>query len=111
MGVITLDGRNMKKLILIAFMVLYCGKAFCIDTNGYVEIEELRGSTTKLGIYFIDDQQHLCSDGIKTRFVAEPSMSHHVSMLMMAFAANMPVKLQYFCDESGVPLVSIVRVR
>lgn len=101
----------MKNLVKCIVLLMLSSSALAIDTNGYVKIKEIKAWASQIDVYLDDLQEHQCSDTVhKTRFKADPTKTHYVSFLLMAFAAGKEVKLAYSCDEGGYPIIAGVRV-
>jgi hypothetical protein len=101
----------MKKIMSVILMSIISSSVMAINTSDYVEIKELKAWEPVIDVYFVDNQNHQCSGGHKTRFLADVNNKHHVSFLLTAFTAGLKVQLAYSCNQQGYPEISGIRYR
>lgn len=100
----------MRKLMMF-ITLLSSSSALAINSEGYVEIKELKAWGDKTDVYFAGNQEHQCSGENKTRFLASNSNTVHVSLLISAFSAAYKISLAYTCNDEGFPEINGIRVR
>jgi hypothetical protein len=101
----------MNKFLALLFCALFTSSVFATNTSGYEKIREVKAWANVIDVYMQSNQEHQCSGGSKTRFLADASKPQYVSFLLAAFSAGHPVSLSYYCNSGGYPMITGVRVR
>jgi len=92
--------------MLLANFVFALGE---FNTDTYSTIKEIKSSTYN-EIYL--EEIHKCNGGSLDRYDFEVDDSIKLSLIMMAFASQKPVRIEYDCDEiTKHPKITKVRVR
>ena len=102
----------MKIKILALFLMLGVSNVYSLgefNTTTYSLIKEIKSSTYN-EIYL--EENHNCTGSTVDRYDFESGDSAKLSLLMMAFIAQKPVRIEYDCDAvTKHPKITKVRVR
>ncbi|WP_422135468.1 hypothetical protein [Endozoicomonas sp. ALD040] len=99
-----------KKIIPTVVLTIFTITAYAEDTS-YAKLREIKAWTTKIDLYYENNQEHQCTGGLKTRYLIKPDKSNHISLVYTAYAAGHIVSLSYNCGDDGFPWVEGVRVK
>ncbi len=101
----------MYKLIVSNFLLCFFSLSSYAEDTSYAKLREVKAWTTKIDLYYENNQEHQCLGGLKTRYLIKPDMSNHISLVYTAYAAGHIVSLSYSCGDDGFPWVVGVRVK
>lgn len=103
----------MMKFISFAALLAFSLPAFAsYDTEGYEPLRDFKAWGNIVEVYFQSNQEHQCSNGSHlTRFRADATKEHHVTVLLAAFLSGKGVSLSYSCDSNGQPMIEGIRLK
>lgn len=99
-----------KKIIQTILLSLLTITIYAEDSS-YEKLREVKAWSSKIDLYYENNQEHQCSGGLKTRYLIKPDKSNHISLVYTAYAAGHLVSLSYTCGSDGYPWVEGVRVK